>query len=208
MHTRGVLGSREMATMFRFMRANDLIWSSVINNYLLGKESPTFDVLYWNNDGTRMTDKAHTFYLRKVCLENGLVKHGDLVIKGVPIDARNIRQDVYAVGTEQDHLVPWKAAWRITQLVGGSARFVLAGSGHVAGVLQPPNKGKGYWTNEKRAKSADTWLEGAKFHQGGWWADWVEWLKSHSGELVAPPSMGSAAYPPIIPAPGTYVMGK
>jgi len=206
--TRGVLGSREMATMFRMMRANDLIWSSVINNYLLGKESPAFDVLFWNNDGTRMTDKAHTFYLRKVCLENGLVKHGELVVKDVPIDARNIRQDVYAVGTEQDHLVPWKAAWRITQLVGGSARFVLAGSGHVAGVLQPPNKGKGYWTNEKRAKSADTWLEGAKFHQGGWWADWVEWLKSHSGELVAPPSMGSAAYPPIIPAPGTYVMGK
>jgi len=208
MHTRGVLGSREMATMFRFMRANDLIWSSVINNYLLGKESPAFDVLYWNNDGTRMTDKAHTFYLRKVCLENGLVKHGDLVIKGVPIDARNIRQDVYAVGTEQDHLVPWKAAWRITQLVGGSARFVLAGSGHVAGVLQPPNKGKGYWTNEKRAKSANQWLEGATSHQGGWWADWLEWLKTRSGEMVAPPSMGSETYPPIIAAPGTYVFGK
>ena len=208
MKTRGVLGSREMATMFRMMRANDLIWSNVINNYLLGKESPAFDVLYWNNDGTRMTDKAHTFYLRKVCLENGLVKHGELVIKGVPIDARNIRQDVYAVGTEQDHLVPWKAAWRMTQLVGGSARFVLAGSGHVAGVLQPPSKGKGYWTNEKRAKSPDRWLEGAESHQGGWWADWVEWLKVRSGELVAPPSMGSETYPPMIPAPGTYVFEK
>jgi polyhydroxyalkanoate synthase len=206
--TRGVLGSREMSTMFRMLRANDLIWSSVINNYLLGKESPAFDVLFWNNDGTRMTDKAHSFYLRKVCLENGLVKHGELVVKGVPIDARNIRQDVYAVGTEQDHLVPWKAAWRITQLVGGSARFILSGSGHVAGVLQPPSKGKGYWTSGKRAKSADAWLEGAEFHQGGWWADWVEWLKPRSGELVAPPSMGSAAYPPIIPAPGTYVLGK
>jgi poly[(R)-3-hydroxyalkanoate] polymerase subunit PhaC len=208
MHTRGVLGSREMATMFRMLRANDLIWSSVINNYLLGKESPAFDVLYWNNDGTRMTDKAHTFYLRNVCLENGLVKHGELVIKGVPIDARNIRQDVYAVGTQQDHLVPWKAAWRLTQLVGGAARFVLAGSGHVAGVLQPPSKGKGYWTNEKRAKSAAAWLEGATSHQGGWWADWLEWLKPRSGEMVAPPALGSAAYPPIIPAPGTYVFGK
>ena len=205
---RGLLDSREMSTMFRMLRANDLIWSNVINNYLLGKESPAFDVLFWNNDGTRMTDKAHTFYLRKLCQENGLVKHGELVIKGVPIDLRAIRQDVYAVATEQDHLVPWKAAWRMTQLVGGSARFVLGGSGHVAGLLQPPNKGKGYWTNDKPAKSADQWLEGAQHHQGGWWGDWVEWLMARSGELVAPPSMGSAAYQPIMPAPGTYVLEK
>jgi polyhydroxyalkanoate synthase len=205
---RGLLGSREMSTLFRMLRANDLIWSNVINNYLLGKESPAFDVLYWNNDGTRMTEKAHTFYLRKVCQQNGLVKHGELVIKGVPIDLRTIRQDVYAVATEQDHLVPWKAAWRMRQLVGGSVRFILGGSGHVAGLLQPPNKGKGYWTNDNPAKSADQWLEGAQHHQGGWWGDWVEWLKVRSGELVAPPPMGSSAYPPIIPAPGTYVLEK
>jgi polyhydroxyalkanoate synthase len=205
---RGVLGSREMSTMFRMLRANDLIWSNVINNYYLGKESPAFDVLFWNNDGTRMTDKAHTYYMRKVCVENGLVKPGHVVIKGVPIDTRTIRQDVYVVGTEQDHLVPWKAAWRMTQLVGGSARFILAGSGHVAGVLAPPKKGKGYWTNDKPAKSANAWLQGAQPHQGGWWVDWVEWLKARSGELVAPPSTGSRAYPPIVPAPGTYVMAK
>ena len=208
MKTRGVLGSREMSTMFRMLRANDLIWSNVINNYLLGKESPAFDVLYWNNDGTRMTDKAHAFYLRKLCLENGLVKPGTVVIKGVPIDTRNIRQDVYAVGNQQDHLVPWKAAWRMTKLVGGSARFVLSGSGHVAGVLQPPSKGKGYWTNKKSGRSADEWFEKAESHQGGWWADWLEWLKQRSGELVAPPSMGSETYPPITPAPGTYVLEK
>jgi polyhydroxyalkanoate synthase subunit PhaC len=115
---------------------------------------------------------------------------------------------VYAVATAQDHLVPWKAAWRITQLVGGSARFVLGGSGHVAGLLQPPNKGKGYWTNDEPANSADQWLEGAQHHEGGWWGDWVEWLKARSGELVAPPPMGSGTYPPIIPAPGTYVLEK
>ena len=206
--TRGVLDSREMATMFRMLRANDLIWSNVVNNYLLGKEASAFDVLFWNNDGTRMTRKAHTYYMRKVWVENGLVKPGHLVIKGVPIDTRTIRQDVYAVGTAQDHLVPWKAAWRITQLVGGSARFVLAGSGHVAGVLAPPTKGKGYWTNDKPAESADAWLEGATFHEGGWWADWPTWLKAHSGELVAPPPTGSATYLPIIPAPGTYVLEK
>jgi polyhydroxyalkanoate synthase len=205
---RGVLGGREMSTMFRMLRANDLIWSNVINNYYLGKESPAFDVLFWNNDNTRMTDKAHTYYMRKVCVENGLVKPGHVVIKGVPIDTRTIRQDVYVVGTEQDHLVPWKAAWRMTQLVGGSARFILAGSGHVAGVLAPPKKGKGYWTNDKPAKSANAWLQGAQPHQGGWWVDWVEWLKARSGEMVAPPSTGSRAYPPIVPAPGTYVMAK
>jgi polyhydroxyalkanoate synthase subunit PhaC len=203
---RGVLGSREMAAMFRLLRANDLIWSNVVNNYLLGKEAPAFDVLFWNNDSTRMTRKAHTFFMRKVCVENGLVKPGHLVIKGVPIDTRTIQQDVYAVGTAQDHLVPWKAAWRITQLVGGSARFILAGSGHIAGVLSPPTKGKGYWTNDKPANSADAWLEGATFHEGGWWADWPTWLKAHSGEQVAPPSMGSQLYPPITPAPGTYVL--
>jgi len=208
MKTRGVLGSREMSTMFRMLRANDLIWSNFVNNYLLGKESPAFDILYWNNDGTRMTEKAHTFYLRNLCLGNGLVKHGELVIKGVPIDLRTIRQDVYAVATAQDHLVPWKAAWRIRQLVGGSARFVLGGSGHVAGILQPPNKGKGYWTSEQPAENADAWLEQAQHHEGGWWSDWVAWLKPRSGELVAPPPMGSPAHPPIMPAPGTYVLEK
>jgi polyhydroxyalkanoate synthase len=208
MHTRGVLGSREMSTMFRMLRANDLIWSSFVNNYLLGKESPAFDILYWNNDSTRMTEKAHTFYLRNLCLGNGLVKHGKMSIKGVPIDLRTIRQDVYAVATAQDHLVPWKAAWRITQLVGGSVRFVLGGSGHVAGILQPPTKGKGYWTNDKPAKSADVWLEQAQHHEGGWWSDWVAWLKPRSGDLVTPPSLGSSAHPPIMPAPGTYVLEK
>jgi polyhydroxyalkanoate synthase subunit PhaC len=208
MQTRGVLGSREMSTMFRMLRANDLIWSNFVNNYLLGKESPAFDILYWNNDGTRMTEKAHTFYLRNLCLGNSLVKHGEMVIKGVPIDLRTIRQDVYAAAAAQDHLVPWKAAWRIRQLVGGSARFVLGGSGHVAGILQPPNKGKGYWTNDKPAESADVWLEQAQHHEGGWWSDWVEWLKPRSGELVAPPPMGSPAHPPIMPAPGTYVLEK
>ena len=205
---RGVLDSGEMATVFRMLRANDLIWSNVINNYYLGKESPAFDVLFWNNDGTRLTRKAHTYFMRKICAENGLVKPGHLVIKGVPIDMHTIRQDVYAVATAQDHLVPWKAAWRITQLVSGKVHFILAASGHIAGVISPPSKGRSYWTNDKPAESADQWLEGAQQHQGGWWGDWLEWLKARSGELVAPPSMGSAAYPPIIPAPGTYVLEK
>ena len=208
MRARGYLDSQSTATLFNFMRANDLVWSNVVNNYLLGKEPPAFDLLYWNNDGTRMAREAHMFFLHEICLKNGLTNPGKLVVKGVPIDLRNLRQDVYAVGTLQDHIVPWKAAWRITQLVGGSAHFALGRSGHIAGVANPPNKSKGYWTNDKPVESADKWLEGAEFHEGGWWTDYVEWLKPRSGELVVPPSMGSQVHRPITPAPGTYVLEK
>jgi polyhydroxyalkanoate synthase len=208
LEAQGCLESSSMALMFNLLRANDLIWSNVINNYWLGKESPAFDVLFWNVDGTRVTRKAHTFFMRKICLENGLTRHGELVIKGVPIDLRRIQQDVYAMGTQQDHIVPWQAAWRMTQLVGGSAHFVLGRSGHVAGVVAAPQTAKGYWTNEKPLQSADEWMEDATFHQGSWWFDWVEWLKPRSGEQIAPPSMGSQAYPPLTPAPGTYVLEK
>ena len=114
-----------------------------------------FDLLFWNNDGTRMTRKAHKFYLRTVVLENGLVTPNKIVVNGIPIDVGQIRQDVYAVGTQQDHIVPWKAAWRITQLAGGKVHFVLGSSGHIAGIATPPAKGKGYWTNDTPAKTAD-----------------------------------------------------
>jgi polyhydroxyalkanoate synthase subunit PhaC len=208
MMQRGYLDSRSMAAMFNLLRANDLIWSNVVNNYLLGKEPPAFDLLYWNNDGTRMARAAHSFYLRNTYLENNLVKPNKLVLKGVPIDLRQIRQDIYAVGTEQDHIVPWQSAWRISQLVSGPVRFVLAGSGHIAGVISPPEKGRGYWTNDKIAETADQWLEGAIQHPGSWWTDWVEWLSTRSGEQVPAPSVGSDAHPPIVPAPGSYVFEK
>ncbi len=208
MMERGYLDSRSMATMFNMLRANDLIWSNVVNNYLLGKEPPAFDLLYWNADGTRMTRVAHSFYLRNTYLENNLVKPNKVVLKGVPIDLGQIRQDVYAVGTQQDHIVPWKSAWRISQLASGSVRFALGGSGHIAGVINPPAKGRGYWINEKPVTSAEQWFEGSKLHKGSWWNDWLEWLKPRSGEQVAPPAMGSTTHPPITPAPGTYVLEK
>jgi polyhydroxyalkanoate synthase subunit PhaC len=208
METQGYLDSNSMALMFNFLRANDLVWNNVINNYLLGKEPPAFDILYWNNDGTRMVPKAHTFFLRHLVMENALTKPGELIIKDVPIDLRNLRQDVYVMGTRQDHIVPWKCAWRMTQLVGGSARFVLAGSGHVAGVVAAPKTARGYWTNEQPVSNADAWLKGAALQAGSWWLDWVEWLKPRSGQQVAPPAMGSNVYPPLIPAPGTYVLEK
>src|SRR6266705_1304275 len=208
MMERGYLDSRSMASMFNMLRANDLIWSNVVNNYLLGKEPPAFDLLYWNADGTRMTRAAHSFYLRNTYLENNLVKPNKIVLKDVPIDLGNIHQDIYAVGAEQDHIVPWKSAWRITQLAGGKVRFILGGSGHIAGIINPPSKGRGYWTNDKPVKSAEQWLESAKHHEGSWWTDWVEWLKPHSGEQVAPPAMGSKKHPSITSAPGTYVLEK
>jgi len=208
MMERGYLDSRSMASMFNMLRANDLIWSNVVNNYLLGKEPPAFDLLYWNADGTRMAQKAHSFYLHNTYLENNLIKPNTIALKRVPIDLGKIRQDLYAVGTEQDHIVPWKSAWRISQLASGYVRFILAGSGHIAGVISPPSKGRGYWTNDKPVKNADEWLERAEQHNGSWWTDWLEWLQSRSGEQVAPPAMGSAAHPPITPAPGTYVLEK
>jgi polyhydroxyalkanoate synthase len=208
MMQRGYLDSRSMAQMFNMLRANDLIWSNVINNYLLGKEPPAFDLLYWNNDGTRMARAAHSFYLRNTYLENNLIKPRKIVLKGVPIDLSTIRQDIYAVGTLQDHIVPWKSAWRLSLLVNASVRFVLAGSGHIAGVIAPPNKSRGYWTNEKPATYAELWLESADQHKGSWWTDWVAWLSTRSGQRIAPPSLGSAAYPPIMPAPGSYVLEK
>jgi len=204
----GTLDSRQMALMFNLLRANELVWGNAINNYLLGKEPTAFDQLYWNNDGTRVTKKSHTFYLRHICMENGLAKHGELIIKDVPIDLRNLRQDVYTLAMEKDHIVPWKAGWRMTQLVGGSARFVLGKGGHVAGVVAPPDKAHGYWTNDKVAGNAAEWREEATFHEGSWWLDWVEWLQARSGELVTPPSMGSQVHPPLVPAPGTYVLEK
>jgi len=208
MMQRGYLDSRAMAAMFNLLRANDLIWSNVINNYLMGKESAAFDLLYWNNDSTRMARVAHSFYLRNTYLENNLIKPGKIVLRDIPIDLSRIRQDIYALGTQQDHIVPWQSAWRISQLVGGSVRFVLAGSGHIAGVISPPDKERGYWIHEKDAETAERWLEGAEQYQGSWWTDWVKWLSSRSGEQVLAPSVGCTTYPPIIPAPGLYILEK
>jgi len=205
---RGYLESRHMATMFNMLRANDLIWSNVVNNYLLGKEPPAFDLLYWNADGTRMARAAHSFYLRHTYLENNLIKPNHVSLKGVPIDLGQIRQDIYAVGAEQDHIVPWRSAWRITQLASGKSRFVVGGSGHIAGVINPPTRGRGYWTNRKSAPTADQWMAGATRNEGSWWSDWLEWLRPRAEKRVAPPSMGSDAHPPLTAAPGTYVLER
>jgi polyhydroxyalkanoate synthase len=208
MMERGYLDNRKMANMFNLLRSNDLIWSNVVNNYLLGQKPPAFDLLYWNSDGTRMARDAHSFYLRNTYLENNLVKTGKVKIKGRPIDLSRIEGDIYAVGAERDHIVPWASAWKLSRLASGTTRFTLANSGHIAGMINPPSKGKGrYWATENGGAfdTAAEWRENAKEHEGSWWEDWSRWLEERSGEKVSPPEMGSENYPPIEDAPGTYV---
>ncbi len=213
MMERGYLDHRATANMFNLLRSNDLIWANVINNYLLGQKPPAFDMLYWNADGTRMARDAHSFYIRNTYLENNLIKPGKVTVKGRPIDLGKISGDIYAVGAEKDHIVPWRSAWKIGQLTGGIVRFALASSGHIAGMINPPAKGKGkHWVNDGgdagSAATADEWRKHAREHEGSWWTDWKNWLESRSGKKVHPPSMGSEQYPPIAAAPGTYVKEK
>jgi polyhydroxyalkanoate synthase len=211
MMERGYLDSREMSNMFNLLRSNDLIWANVVNNYLMGNKPPAFDLLYWNSDGTRMTRAAHSWYLRNTYVENNLIEPGKVTLKGEAIDLSKIKLDTYAVGAEKDHIVPWDAAWRITQLFAGEVRFVRASSGHIAGIINPPG-GKGmYWTQglgSAPERDPDQWLQSATRHEGSWWADWTAWLVARSGRKIMPPSMGSAKHQPLHDAPGTYVLEK
>jgi hypothetical protein len=207
MMERGYLDDRKMANMFNLLRSSELIWANVINNYLLGQKPPALDMLYWNSDGTRMARDAHSFYIRNTYLENNLIKPGEVELMGRPIDLGRITGDVYAVGAEKDHIVPWKSAWRISKLANtNTTHFTLAASGHIAGMIAPPEKGKGYWTSEDgQYETAEEWRENAEKHEGTWWEDWRGWLEQRSGEQIDPPRVGSEQYPPIENAPGTYV---
>jgi len=208
---RGYLDSREMSNMFNLLRSNDLIWANVVNNYLMGEKPPAFDLLYWNSDGTRMTRAAHSWYLRNTYRENNLIVPGRIELKGEAIDLGRIRQDIYAVGAERDHIVPWDGAWRVTQLVGGKVRYVLASSGHIAGIINPPGGKGAHWTLPPEApvpSTAAEWRQNAVRHDGSWWPDWSAWLSERSGSRAPPPPMGSAAHPPLEDAPGRYVLEK
>jgi polyhydroxyalkanoate synthase len=210
MMERGYLDSREMSNMFNLLRSNDLIWSNAVNNYLLGQKPQAFDLLYWNSDGTRMARAAHSWYLRNTYVENNLIKPGKVVLKDEPIDLGRITLDMYAVGAEKDHIVPWDAAWRVTQVTGGKVRYVLASSGHIAGIINPPG-GKGiYWTNEgdPPPATAQEWWHGATKHEGSWWTDWSAWLAERSGAKGKPPPMGGHRHKPLQDAPGSYVLEK
>jgi polyhydroxyalkanoate synthase len=206
MQIRGYLQGREMANMFNMLRANDLIWSFVINNYLLGQEPFPFDLLYWNSDATRMPRKMHRFYLRNMYLENKLKEPGGITMLGVPIDLSEIHMPVYFLSTKEDHISPWRSNYAGTQIVGGPKRYVLGGSGHIAGVINPPSANKyAYWTNEELPPTPDEWLAGAEEHKGSWWPDWREWIKPNSGPLVDARMPGDGELEVIEDAPGSYV---
>jgi len=203
----GYLDAAEMANTFNLLRANDLIWSFVVNNYLLGKEPFPFDLLYWNSDTTRMPKAMHSYYLRNMYLENNMSKPGGITLAGVPIDLRNITIPTYMISCREDHISPWKSTFEATKMFGGPTKFVLAGSGHIAGVVNPPAAQKyGYWTNDKKTKSADDWMKGAKEHTGSWWPDWEKWLAAQSGpEVPARMPGANPKFPAIEDAPGSYV---
>ena len=209
---RGYLDSRQMSDMFNLLRSNDLIWSNVVNNYILGQKPPAFDLLYWNNDGTRMARTAHSWYLHNTYIENNLIQPGKIHLMGEALDLRRITLDAYAVGAEKDHIVPWESAWRLAQLTGGTVRFILASSGHIAGIINPPgSKNAEYWTTKAgptATKNPQEWRAHAERYDDSWWGDWSAWLAAHAGAMARPPALGSAANPPLCDAPGTYVMEK
>lgn len=206
MEQRGYLEGSEMATTFNMLRANDLIWSFVVNNYLLGKDLFPFDLLYWNSDSTRMPAAMHGFYLRNMYLRNLLREPGGITLAGVPIDVTQIKVPAYFISTVEDHIAPWKSTYAGAKLLKGPVRFVLGGSGHIAGIINPPAANKYcYWINEKLADSSDEWLEKAAQHPGSWWTDWGRWAAKHGGEKVAARIPGKGKLKAIEDAPGSYV---
>src|SRR5437667_197612 len=193
MNERGYLDGSEMANTFNMLRANDLIWSFVINNYLLGRDPFPLDLLHWNQDSTRMPAKMHSFYLRNMYMKNLLRVPGGITLAGVPIDLSKITVPTYFVSAIEDHIAPWKTTYAGPQLFSGKARFVLSGSGHIAGMINPPEASKyGYWTNEKLPATAEEWFKGAKQHPGSWWKDWIDWLQPYLGPQVAAREVGKA----------------
>jgi polyhydroxyalkanoate synthase len=209
MKSHGFLEGSDMAATFNMLRANDLIWSFVVNNYLLGKEPFPFDLLYWNSDSTRMPREMHRFYLRNMYQENKLVVPGGISLLGLPIDLSRIKVPSFILSTKEDHIAPWKSTYAATQLYKGPVKFVLAASGHIAGVVNPPGQGKyGHWENTAVPRSPDAWLEGATFHQDSWWPTWEKWVSEFSGGEVPARHPGDGKLNPLEDAPGSYVLMK
>ncbi len=200
---KGVLQAKRLQQTFSLLRSNDLIWSFVVNNYLLGKEPFPFDLLYWNDDSTNMPAAMHSFYLRKMYRDNLLTKAGGLEMHGVPIDVSTIKTPAYFLSTREDHIAPWKATYAGTQLLGSKdITFTLAASGHIAGVVNPPAKNKYcYWVAKDTPADPDEWLESATEHEGSWWPHWQTWIKRYAGTKVTARKVKKG----IEAAPGSYV---
>ena len=208
MNQKGFLDGADMATTFNMLRANDLIWSFVVNNYLLGKDPFPFDLLYWNSDSTRMPAAMHSFYLRNMYQANRLVA-GEITLLDTKIDLTSIKTPTFILATREDHIAPWRSTFAATRIYRGPTQFVLAASGHIAGVVNPPAAKKyGYWTSDKKAKSPDLWLEGATQHEGSWWTEWQRWIGDFTSGQIAPRDPASGRLKPIEDAPGSYVRAR
>jgi polyhydroxyalkanoate synthase len=203
---KGYLEGQHMADMFNLMRENDLIWSFVVNNYLMGREPPPFDLLYWNSDATRLPATMLLSYIRQFYQENRLRQPGGLELLDTPIDLSKVKAPVYIVATREDHIAPWASCYPGTQLFGGPKRFILGASGHIAGIINPPVPGKyGYWSNPRLPADPEKWLSSAKFQEGSWWPDWSAWLARKAGKKVPARHPGDGKLSPLEDAPGSYV---
>ena len=203
---KGFLPGSAMATSFNMLRSNDLIWNYVVNNYMLGKDYLPFDLLYWNGDATNVPAKWHKAYLQDMYRDNKLIQPGGISVAGVPIDLSTVKVPAYIQGGKEDHIAPARSAYRITQALGGPVRFVLAGSGHIAGVVNPPSQHKyQYWTNDVLPTAFAAFVEGATEHKGSWWPDWIDWLTAQSGDKVPARIPGEGPLKAIEDAPGRYV---
>jgi polyhydroxyalkanoate synthase len=206
----GLLQGRELAQVFAALRANDLIWPYVVKGYLKGQAPPAFDLLYWNSDATNLPGPMACWYLRNAYLENRLCQPSGTVQCGVPVDLRRVDVPAFLYASKDDHIVPWTTAYAATRVLGGPVRFVLGASGHIAGVINPPAKGKrNHWVTPELTSDAQQWLDAAESVEGSWWPAWMAWLDEHAGApRAAPRRAGSAKYPVIEPAPGRYVKAK
>jgi len=211
MFERGYLEGSEMAGTFNMLRANDLIWSFVVNNYLMGKDPFPFDLLYWNSDSTRMPAKMHSFYLRNMYLKNLLKEPGGIEIAGVPIDLGKIKVPTYFISTIEDHIAPWKSTYSGARNFGGNVRFVLGGSGHIAGIVNPPSANKyGYWTcsTAKLPETADEFFTSAQQNPGSWWTDWQSWLMAQDDSKVPARDPVNGTLKVLEDAPGSFVKAR
>jgi len=209
MEEQGFLEGSDMSATFNMLRANDLIWSFVVNNYLLGNEPFPFDLLYWNSDSTRMPARMHSFYLRNMYQQNLLAKPGGITLAGEALDLGLVKVPAYFLSTREDHIAPWRSTYRGTQLLGGKKRFVLAASGHIAGVVNPPDGGKyNHWVNAALPADPQAWLEGATELAGSWWPDWHRWVVGRAAPKVPARLPGDGGLPVIEDAPGSYVRVK
>ena len=206
-HT-GFLDGSRMANAFNMLRPNDLIWSYVVNNYIKGQTPMAFDLLTWNSDSTRMTRANHSFYLRECYLTNNLAQ-GRMVVDGVRVNLGDIKIPIYDLAAKEDHIAPAKSAFNGAKLFGGEVRYVMAGSGHIAGVVNPPYKPKyQYWTGPKPAGDFHEWVKNATETPGSWWPDWIKWIAAQAPDMVPAREVGGGKLKPICDAPGEYVRVK